>query len=1281
MLGTLCLPSSVFSDSGAAGYYPLTAGFGFHKRTDMFANHYDGIPRGESTTIELDDATTLDDVEEGHLVITRSGEVTGHWVQEWHINATWSAMYRGAPYYWGMASPKVRLTIDVTGTVSGVTEESVTLDLEAHLDCHYVKTGTFRGGDIHGSERFGPDAVEWTVENLPVSFQVTAKRLPEGGLEFEVPTITKFLPALADASPQSDESIEIRNLAWPETRRTMISHLKNEPEIPGLVWEQEVGEIHIGAWTAGPTRIAFGAPLSGLRPVHPEYHLRDVPASYGYIASGNWEEFPGNYQVAFRYGSEELVVPLAFGQAKAPFNYGLEPTVIEADILDGGELVETLSRPLHKIEVPPWASPATDWTARAGVEYSRTLNWPVSLATTRTLQNASAFSGLWGITGAAESEMSVHAHSLGTPTEGTLEGRVNFQAAGRQIGFTLGGRHETTLDASGLSLEGKAETSQLNVQLLNTNVTALSLIPGLQAAVVSIHPALERMIRGTGLGLRSELNLSAAGEYAAGPFDSRPHFTSGSILGAVDVSARLNVLPQMLRDFIYLGVEGGGGLQAEIQLAPTVEMTSLGGRLYFTGIASILGFDAITQHEMIFGDYSPPAGTFSTTGFAALSEVPIDFSAANMFPPRSHVTLLAGDFGRYFAVSSIPDPEHPAPASTITLRTSYNGSDWARLDLPGQGRANLAPTIGTARLPTPNGGSTSERQAVVWSRSTTPLPESLDDVETFANGMELYFQEYNASRDQWERQTQELTSNGLCDFGPVIPQGEAPFPARVFWARSHGTDFTGSTTPLTLHTRRWLYRQSSDPDVGWSPEVQAVGGLSDIVDWKPLVIDAENSVLVITRDQDGDFETIDDSELWLVREIAGVWSEPVRLTENDVPDEHPVMFLEEGVVRLAWRQSEQIVYLEDLFAGGDPQVLLPASVEVGPGFAHAQLGRQTLEEGEGLFLVWPEDNAIALAYAEMENEPAPGGLLPPPMRYPVGEDTVIGFTARLTPRWSVAFMEGLALTMPVSPGSAENVPAATHSRLDAWSTPVEPMVTSQIGYFLPNLNQTVHSGERIKFDLHVREAPGARFQWYRDGERIPGATSAIFRKDAASLDDVGTYTLRIIDLGGVQEHYAGTVAVTEPYGQWALKNGLTPPFDDPDADPDGDGAPNKLEYLFGTAPNNSRDRPITRLLPSAVGVSGNIYDAFTFDVNASATGYEYVVEISRDLRTWQNADDLSEYYGSVRPVSTVSPDGRRRNIWVIVPSENDPPGWPPEDWSNKFVRVRLLEPSSQPAGD
>ena len=42
------------------------------------------------------------------------------------------------------------------------------------------------------------------------------------------------------------------------------------------------------------------------------------------------------------------------------FDYGLEALEIEADILDGGELVETLNRPLHKIDVPPWAQPASE---------------------------------------------------------------------------------------------------------------------------------------------------------------------------------------------------------------------------------------------------------------------------------------------------------------------------------------------------------------------------------------------------------------------------------------------------------------------------------------------------------------------------------------------------------------------------------------------------------------------------------------------------------------------------------------------------------------------------------------------------------------------------------------------------------------------------------------------------------------------------------------------------------------------------------------------------------
>lgn len=71
-----------------------------------------------------------------------------------------------------------------------------------------------------------------------------------------------------------------------------------------------------------------------------------------------------------------------------------------------------------------------------------------------------------------------------------------------------------------------------------------------------------------------------------------------------------------------------------------------------------------------------------------------------------------------------------------------------------------------------------------------------------------------------------------------------------------------------------------------------------------------------------------------------------------------------------------------------------------------------------------------------------------------------------------------------------------------------------------------------------------------------------------------------------------------------------------DADPDGDGVPNVLEFAFGTSPHDSRDSVGVRA--GSVLQSGLHYMTVTFDAEPNA-GAGFEVEVSDDLRNWSSA--------------------------------------------------------------
>lgn len=90
------------------------------------------------------------------------------------------------------------------------------------------------------------------------------------------------------------------------------------------------------------------------------------------------------------------------------------------------------------------------------------------------------------------------------------------------------------------------------------------------------------------------------------------------------------------------------------------------------------------------------------------------------------------------------------------------------------------------------------------------------------------------------------------------------------------------------------------------------------------------------------------------------------------------------------------------------------------------------------------------------------------------------------------------------------------------------------------------------------------------------------------------------------------------------------------ADPDQDGFSNLLEYSFG-------GRPLTKdfnISPSAkiIGRGGELYLAFTYRQRIGVSDYEYVIETSNDLRSWQEVNnvELDDFSNNQDETATVS---------------------------------------------
>ncbi|QJE96916.1 DUF642 domain-containing protein [Luteolibacter luteus] len=159
------------------------------------------------------------------------------------------------------------------------------------------------------------------------------------------------------------------------------------------------------------------------------------------------------------------------------------------------------------------------------------------------------------------------------------------------------------------------------------------------------------------------------------------------------------------------------------------------------------------------------------------------------------------------------------------------------------------------------------------------------------------------------------------------------------------------------------------------------------------------------------------------------------------------------------------------------------------------------------------------------------------------------------------------------------------------------------------------------------------------------------------------YVVTALNAGG-ETGSSGQVSVTpipEGYDGWlAAYPSLTGPDRLPDADPDGDGMPNGVEFMTGTSPENgSGGSPIASHLDS----SGNL--VLTFKRVDAAKDYTIEVDSATELGTPWTSVVVSKNAISSAAMTVVENGSAPDDVTVVIPANGEP---------KKFARVRITIP-------
>ena len=182
---------------------------------------------------------------------------------------------------------------------------------------------------------------------------------------------------------------------------------------------------------------------------------------------------------------------------------------------------------------------------------------------------------------------------------------------------------------------------------------------------------------------------------------------------------------------------------------------------------------------------------------------------------------------------------------------------------------------------------------VVWQKATKVFLPDVTLTELGANS-EIYVAKFNG--DGFDTPIR-LTNNTTVDTQPHIAvDGEN---AIVAWTQNTENNILGYTGTNAV------YQSTFDGSV-WSEPVKLDGGLNTVA-YLTVGYMGDEAVVAYSLDEDNDLNTINDREIYLIRDGA-----TTRFTNNDVLDSNPIIEDINGTPALFWYSGSNVYYVTDL---------------------------------------------------------------------------------------------------------------------------------------------------------------------------------------------------------------------------------------------------------------------------------------------------------------------------------------------------------------------------------
>jgi hypothetical protein len=618
----------------------------------------------------------------------------------------------------------------------------------------------------------------------------------------------------------------------------------------------------------------------------PQVYLRDVPVMTDLLVEIDWRnQSPG--QVEFTYGGTTETVAGA-DQVTWSFDAGDAADTIRIVARRGSEESQAFDVSVPKLDVPGWAESPASWTGGSGVRYDGTLNWPISLNTTRTLDTISLFTGLWGISGGASSEFNATAFSNGSPGSGNLTASADFQFAGKSFALSMEGDNQTTLSCNELSTSGSA-TVEVPGPKWKETIGPFTLVPGIQSGACALSGFLCSVLGSVGIKAEAQATLSGTPTYSSQPSEIR--WDGGSVGGSLSgqISAGIS-LPPPIASVANASVWGGATGCIEVGVVPDFQLQQLGGQLDAGAQVTFLGSTSQATEEWPFGD---SCGRTARTEGRGLPNawVPADGELAMVAGPG-----LTGPTG--IAVWTEPPPGQSRPSADLFLRT-WSENSWGPIrPLTADTEYDAAPAAAFVGL---------DRALIVFQRSESPIPAppaSAAALEAFGNTVELAWIEVDTQTGT-VLNNGLLTTNARMDFGPRLIRARDPDAngeLHLFWQEADAGALNGSAVaPAAVRHARW------DDTIGaFDTPIAATEALIDNFGWSAAVWNDQTMLLGLTRDTDAALGTGDDREIQRLLRDNGSWEPtPTDITNDaDVDDSVLAVFQGDGEPLLVWRSGE-----------------------------------------------------------------------------------------------------------------------------------------------------------------------------------------------------------------------------------------------------------------------------------------------------------------------------------------------------------------------------------------